>query len=100
MADTVFEMKNGTLTVRPAGGLDSVTSPAFEEELRGKLESADHIVFDLEQVNYVSSAGLRVFLAAEQRAEKQDADMKLIHVNDYIREIFDMVGLSHVITIE
>ena len=100
MSNTVFEMKDGTLTVKPVGELDSLTSPAFEEELRGKLEGASHIIVDFAQVDYISSAGLRVFLAAEQQLEDRDADMKLIHVNENIMEIFELVGFLDIITVE
>lgn len=100
MSNTFFEMKDGTLTVKPAGVLDSATAPFFEEELSGKLEGASHTVIDFERVDYISSAGLRVLLAAEQFLESRGADLKLIHVNEYIMEIFEMVGFPDVVTIE
>ena len=100
MSGTIFEMKDGTLVVKPVGELDSMTSPVFEEELRGMLNSASHVVIDFEQVEYISSAGLRVLLAAEQYLEGRQADMKLIHVSEHILEIFDLVGFREIITIE
>ena len=100
MLNTSYEWNGTTLTVKPAGELDSKTSPAFEAELRQILPGADMIIVDFEQINYISSAGLRVLLAIEQHLESRDASMKLIHVNAYILEIFDLVGFQDVVTVE
>ena len=100
MSETVFELNGSTLTVKPVGALDSITSPVFEEEFRRKMPGADKIIVDLEKVDYISSAGLRVFLAAEQYVEKQNAEMKLIHVNENIMEVFELVGFLDVISVE
>ena len=100
MPNTVFELNGTTLTVKPAGELDSMTSPVFEEELLRHLPGAQRIIVDFENVDYISSAGLRVFLAAEQTLESRGAEMKLIHVSDYILEIFDLVGFQDIVTVE
>jgi len=100
MANTVFEMQDDTLIAKPVGELDTETSPAFEEELLKKMAGVKHIVIDLEQVDYVSSAGLRVFLVAQQRVQKEDADLKLIHVNGNIMEVLEIVGFLDVVTVE
>ena len=100
MSETVFEMKGSTLTVKPQGELDSLTSPAFEKELRGHLSGISGLIVDLEQVAYISSAGLRVFLAVGQFLENQSADMKLIHVNPHIMEILELVGFPEIIRVE
>ena len=100
MSDTVFELNGTTLTVKPSGELDSMTSPVFEGELREHLAGITSLIVDLEQVDYISSAGLRAFLAVEQTLESSDADMKLIHVNEYIMEVFEMVGFMEIVTVE
>lgn len=100
MSNTVFELNGKTLTVKPVEELDSMTSPVFETELRAHLSGVDSIVVDFEKVNYISSAGLRVFLAVEQTLEEKGAKMKLIHVNEHIIEIFDLVGFMDVVTVE
>lgn len=100
MSNTVFELNGKTLTVKPMGELDSMSSPVFEKELRAHLAGADSIIVDFEQVNYISSAGLRVFLAVENTLEERGAEMKLIHVNEHIIEIFDLVGFMDVVSVE
>ena len=100
MLKTVFERNGTTLLVKPDGELDSMTSPVFEGELRPNLAEAGEVIIDFENVDYISSAGLRVLLAAENYLEDHNAEMKLIHVNKYIMEVFEMVGFLDVITVE
>ena len=100
MEKTGFELKDGTLTVKPVEELDSVTSPVFDQELRGHLDGAEHVIVDFADVTYISSAGLRVILAMEQLLESRGGDMKLIHVNEQIMEVFEMVGFLDLITVE
>ena len=100
MLNTTFELNDTTLTVKPVGELDSMNSPAFEAELRQHLTGVASIIVDFENLNYISSAGLRVFLAMEQSLEDRNAEMKLIHVSEHIMEIFDLVGFLDVVTVE
>ena len=100
MSNTTFELNGTTLTVKPEGELDSMTSPVFETELRQHLPGAASIIVDFEQLEYISSAGLRALLSVEQSLEDQNAQMKLIHVNEHILEIFELVGFLNVITVE
>lgn len=100
MSNTVFERNGTTLTVKPVGELDSMTSPAFESELREHLPGITSLIVDFEQVSYISSAGLRVFLAVEKTLESQGAEMKIIHVHAYIMEVFELVGFTDIITVE
>ena len=100
MSNTVYELNGTTLTVKPIGELDSITSPAFEKELRGHLPGITSLIVDFEQVSDISSAGLRVFLSVEQTLESMGADIKLIRVNEYILEILKLVGFLDIIPVE
>ena len=100
MSTTVFEKNGSLLTVKPEGRLDTATSPAFERELRQYLDGIQDIVLDFSKVEYISSGGLRVLLAIEQLMENQDGTLKLIHVNEHIIEIFELVGFMDVVTVE
>lgn len=98
---TVNSEKNGTtLTVKPEGELDSLTSPVFEAEVREHLSGSEHIIVDMENVKYVSSAGIRAFMTLSRDSAEQGADLKLIHVNEYILNVFDLVGARDIITVE
>ena len=88
--------ENGKLTLRPAGRIDTVTAPEFAAAIA--LDGVKEVVFDLADVDYISSAGLRVFLATHQKMTAAGGSMTLIRVRPIVREIFDIVGFSDVFT--
>ena len=100
MSYTIFEKEGTLLTVRPEGRLDTATSPELDEELKPYLDGVQHMIMDFERVEYVSSGGLRLLLNLEQQLEDRGGNMKLIHVNKYIIEVFELTGFMNVIKIE
>lgn len=94
-------MKDGTtLTVKPDGRLDTATSQELERLMQPEMEGMKDIIIDMEKVDYISSGGLRVLLAAEQYMEDRDGSMKVIHVNPLIMEVFRMAGFLDLLTVE
>lgn len=89
----------GKAVFKLEGRLDTVTAPDLEKELKGSLDGVTELSFDFEKLEYISSAGLRVLLAAQKIMANQ-GDMKVIHVNETIMEIFDVTGFSGILTIE
>lgn len=81
------------------GRLDTTTAPELEAELKGSLEGATSLTLDLEKLEYISSAGLRVLLAA-QKIMNQQGEMKVAHVSETVMEIFEVTGFSDILTIE
>ena len=81
------------------GRLDTTSSPKLEEELKNSLDGVTSLVFDMKDLEYISSAGLRVLLSAQKVMNRQ-GEMKLIHVNDVINEIFEVTGFTDILTIE
>ncbi len=81
------------------GRLDTVTAPDLEKDIRASLEGIKDLVMDFEKLEYISSAGLRVLLAAQKIMTKQ-GEMKITHVNETIMEIFEVTGFSDILTIE
>ena len=100
MSATVFEKKGTLLTVKPEVRLDTTTSPVLESELRQYLDGVQEVIMDFTGVEYISSGGLRVLLATEQLLENRGGSMKLIHVNEHIIEIFELVGFMDVVNVE
>lgn len=92
-------LEEKVLNVKVEGRLDTATAPALEEELAEVLEEAEELVFDLEGLEYMSSAGLRILLATQKKMVLKGG-MKVVNVNDVIREIFDITGFSDILTIE
>ena len=91
---------NGTaLTVAPEGRLDTTTAPKLEEELRGSVDGVTRLVFDMEKLEYISSAGLRVLLAMQKLMNRQ-GEMALQNVNEAVMEVFEVTGFSDILRIE
>ena len=87
------------LTVAITGRLDTNSSPKLEAELRQSVNGVTELVFDFFGVEYISSAGLRVLLAAQKVMNRQGS-MKLIGVNADVMEVFEITGFSDILTIE
>ena len=94
MLNIVKKQEGETLTVKLDGRLDTNTAPKFQEEVEPTL------TLDFEKVDYISSAGLRVLLTFQQELEEKDKSMILCHVNDIIRDVFDVTGFLDILTIE
>ena len=93
------KLEDKTLTVTLEGRLDTTTAPQLEAELKSDLADVTSLVMDFEKLEYISCAGLRVLLSAQKIMNKQ-GEMKLIHVNDVINEIFEVTGFSDILNIE
>ena len=87
------------LRVTLEGRLDTVTAPQLEEELRDALPGMTSLELDMEKLEYISSAGLRVLLSA-QKVMNLQGEMKLLHVSDVVMEIFEVTGFTDILTIE
>ena len=97
---TISKTQNGSaVTLALEGRLDTTTAPQLEAELKTATEGTTDLVFDFEKLEYISSAGLRVLLAAQKTMNKQGS-MKLINVCDDIKEVFDITGFIDILTIE
>ncbi len=87
------------LTINLQGRLDTVTSPQLEEEVQKLPKDVEHLVLDFKELEYVSSAGLRVILAFQKVMNKQ-GDMVIRNVNSTIMEVFEVTGFSDILTVE
>ncbi|MBR5109762.1 MAG: STAS domain-containing protein [Clostridia bacterium] len=87
------------LRITLEGSLNAVTTPQLEALLRTSLDGITEIVFDLDKLVYISSAGLRVLYAAKNLMNKVGGNLLIYHVRPDIREVFDVTGLSKVLTL-
>ncbi len=87
------------LTVYLEGRLDTTTAPQLEESMKESINGVTELVMDFEKLEYISSAGLRVLLSCQKIMSKQGS-MKVIHVSDLIKEIFEVTGFIDILTIE
>ena len=81
------------------GRLDTNTSPELEKELNESLEGITDLTINMENLDYISSAGLRVLLST-QKAMAKKGELKVTNVNDTIMDIFEMTGFTEILTIE
>lgn len=82
-----------------AGRLDTATAPSLESELRAIFPVAQELILDFSELEYISSAGLRVLLLSQKELGKKGS-LIIRSVNDTIMEIFEMTGFSDLLTIE
>ncbi|EPR41740.1 anti-anti-sigma regulatory factor, SpoIIAA [Desulfovibrio sp. X2] len=94
----VNENKNGDVVVLSVTGrLDSNTSPDFEERLLGRIRDGERkLVLDFGELEYISSAGLRVLLKATREVKAQNGKLVICGARDYIQEVFDLSGFTTV----
>ena len=96
----IVEERDGTtLTIALEGRLDTMTSPQLEGKLRVSIDGITQLIFDLEKLEYVSSAGLRVLLSAQKVMNRQ-GDMVVRNVSPEIMEIFDVTGFVELLNIQ
>ena len=87
------------LTITLEGRLDTITAPSLENELNESLNGVTDLSFDLQDLQYISSAGLRVLLTAQKVMNRQGS-MVVRNASDDVKEIFDVTGFSDILTIE
>ena len=92
-----FNKNGGELTVVIDGRLDTTTAPELERFLGKNDEGVTSLIFDCENLSYISSAGLRVLLTAHKRVKSA---MKLTNVNELVREVLEMTGFADIWVIE
>ena len=99
----MFELKreegSNELIVKVSGRLDSANSPELEGLVSQSLEGVESLSFDFSELDYISSAGLRVLLYA-QKVMNNQGKMVITGANDVVKEIFEVTGFSDILTVE
>jgi anti-sigma B factor antagonist len=92
---------NGTKkVVEIVGRLDTTTAPQLEKELDSQFEGTQELIFDFENLQYISSAGLRVLLSTQKKINAQGSSMVIRNVNDMVMEILEVTGFLDILTVE
>lgn len=97
--EIIKNLNEKNLNIALSGRLDTTTAPQLENELNGCIADVTNLVLDFEHLEYISSAGLRVLLAAQKTMNKQGT-MVVKNVCEDISEVFDITGFSDILTIE
>jgi anti-anti-sigma factor len=94
------DRKPGVLILGLSDRLDATTSKTFEDKVLAAIEAGDRrFVIDLAQLEYVSSAGLRVFLMAAKRLNAVNGKLAVSGLNDHVRQVFDLAGFSSILSV-
>ncbi len=97
----IKQTKDGNkLTIELSGRLDTTTAPQLEEALAAALDGVSGLIFDFNKIEYISSAGLRILLNTQKKISAAGGSMKLVGVNDVVREVFEVTGFINILTIE
>ena len=91
------KLEDGRLTLAVSGRLDTNTSPDLEAEV--KLDGVNEVVFDFSDLEYISSAGLRVLMCAQKSMMASGGKMTVLNPNAMVRGVFDITGLSGIFSI-
>lgn len=94
------EVNGTTLIVRPAGRLETTTAPELQAVIDNELTEVSDLVMDMGQLEYVSSAGLRVLLSATKKMRAKSGSMKIQNVRQEVLEVFKITGFDVILTIE
>jgi len=93
-------MENPPQILRFSGRIDATTAPEMEESIFRAIEGGSRaMIIDLEAVEYMSSAGLRVLLAGLKKMKSVDGEMRLSSLQPHVREVFEMTGFSRLFTL-
>jgi len=96
----IVTREKNTIIIRPVGRLDSTTSPEFEKGLAEYLKSpASHLLLDFDELDYISSAGLRVVLNAAKVFREVEWRFAACNMQDHVREVFEISGFDSFIAI-
>ena len=95
-----FNKQDSTLTVAISGNIDTVTAPELNSKLQENISGIKDLVLDFAAVDYISSAGLRVVMIANQNMEECDGELTIRNVNDDVMEVFEMTGFADILVIE
>ena len=85
------------ITLGITGRLDSTTSPNLETVINGLSEDTKELVFDMSELEYISSAGIRVLLGAYKKMNSNKGITRIEKANDMVSEVFEMTGLSQML---
>lgn len=94
-----FKRSPGEITLKLAGRIDTITAPDLEEIINDDIEDVTKLILDIKDVEYISSAGLRVLLTAQKKMNKLGS-MKVTNVCAEVMEVFELTGFTDILEIE
>ena len=97
--NTEIKKTEGAVEIVIEGRVDTTTAPRLEQIIREQMEGCQELILNMEKMDYMSSAGLRVLLVAQKQMQKQGS-MVLRQVGEPVMEVLEMTGFADILTIE
>lgn len=94
------ELKGTEILIKVAGRIDTVTAPDFEKEISAVFDGKQNLSLDFEQVEYISSTGLRILIAIHKKAQACGGSFVLKNTNDIVSEVLETTGFSEILAIQ
>ncbi|MBQ2613200.1 MAG: STAS domain-containing protein [Methanobrevibacter sp.] len=93
-----FNEKELTLSVK--GRIDTITSKDLDKEINDEIGNFESLILDFTDLEYISSAGLRVLIATQKKLKSENIPFVIKNVDDSVKEIFRMSGFDKILKIE
>lgn len=97
--DIKKEFNDKDLLVKLSGRLDAITSSQLKDSLKDDYDRVNHLTLDLNDLEYISSAGLRVIMSTQKSMGDKDS-MNIINVQDLVMEVFEVTGFCDILNIK
>ena len=88
------------LTMKVGNRIDTVTAPDFQNAIMDEIGKFDSLILDFKDLEYISSAGLRVLVFTQKKLKPDNIPFSIINVNNTIKEIFSMSGFDKILNIQ
>lgn len=98
--DIIKNYNGKELTVEVGNKIDTTTSPDFQNEIMDEMGKFDSLILDFKNLEYISSAGLRVLILVQKKLKPEEIPFTIINVNDAIKSILAMSGFDKILNIE
>ena len=98
--DLIKTYNEKELTMEVGNKIDTTTAPDFENEIMDEMGKFDSLILDFKNLEYISSAGLRVLVSVQKKLHPQEIPFTIINVNDAINEIFKISGFDNILNIQ
>ena len=93
-------LKNENIVINIKGRLDTTSSPILNQKMQELEIDRDLVIIDFKELDYISSAGLRVLLAIKNMLEEKGKTLEIHNVNEVITEVFSVTGFDNILNIK
>ena len=94
-----IDKNDSKVSVNVSGRIDTTTAPQLEEAILPELDGATEVEIDFKDLEYISSAGLRLLLMLQKKMNAANGTFKIMNVNDFVMEVLEMTGFKDILTI-